>query len=327
MSSVVSIGRRDAVGFGLETTAGTAVTPAVWERQSKLTLDQKTTVAEGKTAIYRVEDKTDSAVTEEWAEGSLEGRVSDITAGYLLKNIFGTCGAALHAGETTVYDNTFTVLQTSPCPTLTFARVNPTAGSFRYAFGNLSEYALDVKAGDWVNYTAKVSTNARASASDTPAFVTNNNFTSKHTVVKIASNVAGLPGATALQVKSLKLTIGRKVDKFTPLGQIDPAAWDNESFTVSGELVLRYTDTTMEALGIANTAQAMSIALTNTDITIGSTTHPTLTFTAPQVRFKPVTLDDNLEQVLNQTVQFSCELNTTAGYMLQAVLTNTQNSY
>jgi hypothetical protein len=128
-------------------------------------------------------------------------------------------------------------------------------------------------------------------------------------------------------VKSLKLKIARKADRFTPLGAIDPAAFDAQSWGVTGELVLRYTDTTLDALGLANTRQAMSIAIANTDVTIGTAANPSLTFTAPKVRLSPIKLDDNLDQVVNQTIPFTCELDTTAGYMLQAILTNTQNGY
>lgn len=328
MSSVPFIGRRDAIGVGLEATAGTDVAPQAWQRHLKLNLDQKTTRAENKSAIYRIEDISDSAVTEEWAEGSINGKITDLTHGYFLANMFGTNAATLHPGETIVYDNTFSVNQSNTVPTLTFARVNPNAGSKRYAFGNISDYELDVKAGDWAQFTAKINSNVGATASDTAAYVTTENeFTSKHVVVKNASTISGLTGATALQVKSLKLSIARKWDRFTPLGQIDPAAWDSESFGVTGELVLRYTDTTLEGLGLANTLQAMSIALTNTDTTIGSATHPSLTFTMPQVRFMPITLDDNLDKVINQTVKFTAEFNTANSYMIQAVLTNLQNGY
>ena len=110
------IGRRDSVGLGIEATSGTAVAPQVWEKQTKLDLDQATTVAQDKSALGRIEDIHDSAVTEEWAEGSLAGRIHDLSFGYLLVNMLGTPTAAAHAGESVVYDNTFTLLQTAPTP-------------------------------------------------------------------------------------------------------------------------------------------------------------------------------------------------------------------
>lgn len=324
--SNIFIGRRDSVGFGIEATAGTAVAPQVWEKQLKLTLDQKTTVQKDTSALGRIEDVHDSAVTEEWADGSLNGRIHDLSVGYLLLNMFGTCAAAAHPSETVVYDNTFTVLQTAPPPSLTFTRLNPNVTG-RYAMGTQTDFQIDATSGGFVEYTSTIVSKVRATSSDTATYVAQNGFTSKHVVVKLANNVSGLTGATALQLKSVKLKISRKADRFTPLGQIDPASFDPEAFSVSGEIVLRYTDTTLEALGLGNTLQAMSIAITNTDTTIGTGSNPALVFTAPQTKLMPITLDNNLDQTMNQTIAFNCELSTSVGYMLQAVLTNTQNGY
>jgi hypothetical protein len=326
MPSGAFIGRRDSIGVGKETTSGTAVAPTSWQRHLKLALDPKTTVAQNTSAMGRVEDINDSLVTEEWYEGSINGKVTDLAHGLFLLNMFGACTPTLHAGETTVYDNTFSVLQSNTPPTLTFARVNQNA-SRRHAMGTQTDYELDVKTGGWVEFTSTVMTKVGTTSSDTVSFAAENEFTSKHVTVKLASTTAGLTGATALQVKSLKLKIARKADRFTPLGAIDPAAFDAQSWGVTGELVLRYTDTTLDALGLANTRQAMSIAIVNNDVTIGTAANPALTFTAPKVRLDPIKLDDNLDQVLNQTVPFTCELDTAAGYMLQAILTNTQNGY
>jgi hypothetical protein len=246
---------------------------------------------------------------------------------FIGNNIFGTCVPALHAGETTVYDNTFTTNQNQVgVPTLTFARVNPVV-SRRYAFGNLVDYQLDAKTGGYVTFNGSVMANAGASASDTATYTSENLFTSKHVTAKYASTVSGLTGASALPLKSVQLKIARKLDRFTPLGVIDPTAWDTGTWSVSGQFVLRYTDTTLEAIALANTLEAMSISIANTDVTIGSTTHPTLTFTMPQVRFTPITLDTNLDQVMSQTINFTAELSQSATYMAQAVLTNTKNGY
>jgi hypothetical protein len=320
------IGRRESIGVGIETAPGTAVAPQSFQRHLALTLDQKTTVAQNKSAMGRIEDINDSAVTEEWSEGSVNGKVTDLTFGYFLLNMFGTDTATIHATETTVYDNLFTVLQTSPPPSLTFCRVNPIQ-TRRYALGYQSSLEIDIKQNDWVQFTSTIVAKNGTNATDTAAYVAEREFTSKHVTTKIATNIAGLTAATPLQIKSLKLKLDRKQDRFTPVGAIDPVSFDSEAFTVTGSFVLRYTDTTLEALGLANTAQAMSIAIVNTDTTIGTAANPGVTFTLPQVRLAPVTLDNTLDQVLSQTINFTAEINLTAGYMIQALLTNTQNGY
>jgi hypothetical protein len=325
MSSTPFIGRRESVGFGIEANPGTAVAPQAWQRHLALTLDPVTTVTQNKSAMGRIEDINDSAVTEESAAGSLNGKITDISVGYLLLNMLGSCTATAHPSETTVYDNAFSVLQGTP-PSLTFVRSNPVETN-RYALGYQSDFELDVKQQDWAQFTSTIVARIGATSTDTAAYATEHEFTSKHVTVKVASNVAGLTGATGLQLKSLKLKIGRKQTSFTPVGTIDPVAFDAESFGVTGSFVLRYTDTTLENIGIANTRQALSIALVNTDVTIGTATNPSLTFVLPQVELDPGKLDNNLDQVLNKTFTFTGELSVSAGNMITATLTNTQNGY
>lgn len=438
MSNNPFIGRRDAIGVGIEVTAGTGVVPQSWQRHLALTLDPKTTVVQNTSAMGRVENINDSAVTEQWMDGSINGKVTDLTIGYFLLNIFGLIASATHSGESIVYDNTFTVAQAVVPPYLTFARSNPVR-SRRFALGQLTDFEIDVKQNDWVQFTSTVTSKMGQSSTETVAFnAAEHEFTSKHVNLKLASTVAGLtaaslaapvlntattattggtlaattyfyvltalnangetlqsneisrvttgststvshswsavagatgyklyrstatttetllttlgavtsytdtgaltPGAavpptanttavTPAQIKSIKLKISRKNERFTPLGVIDPTSFDPDAWGVTGTIVARYTDTVLEDIAMANTAQAMSLAIVNTDTTIGTSTNPALTFTAPQIRLAPQTLDNKLDQTLSQTFNFTGELSLAAGYMLQAVLTNTQNGY
>ncbi len=289
-----------------------------------LSLNDKTTVAEDKSALDRVEDISDSEVTEEYAVLKLKGEVTDISIGYLLNNIFGSFSSALHSSETAVWDNTFSTNQNNSPVTHTFVRSNP-AATRRYARGTLSDFQIDVKAGGFVEFTADGMANVAVTSTDTPAYTAENRFTSKYVSVKLASSLAGLPGATATNLISLTLKITRKATPYTPLGGIDPLQFETESWGVTGSLVRRYEDTVLETTALDNTIQALQIAIVNTDVTIGTASHPALTFTAPQARLKPVTVDTNLDKPLTETIDFTGELSLSAGYMLQAVLTDTQN--
>jgi hypothetical protein len=157
--------------------------------------------------------------------------------------------------------------------------------------------------------------------------VAENSFTSKHVSVKIASTTGGLSGASALSIKNLRLTISRETMKYYPHGAIDPAAINIGPFSVEGELVLRYDANTLENLWFANTQQALQISLVNGDVTIGAAAHPGLVFTLPKVRLNTFDMSDDLDEIVEQTVGFTAELDVSAGYMIRGVLTNTQASY
>lgn len=317
------IGRRESIGIGKESTPGTSVAPSFWQPHLSLKLKRDTDVAQNLSAMGVEDEVNDSVVVDQWAEGPLDGKITDITFGLLLLNMFGSESSAVK--ETTAYNHTFTKNNASVPPYLTFCRVSPVA-TRRYALGCQTDLQIEASQRGFVTFTSGITSKTGATASDTPAYTDENEFSSKHVHVKIASNTAGLSGATDLDLKSVKLKIEHKRDRHTPLGVIDPTAFDPLEWKVTGEVVLRYTDTTIEDLGAANTRQAMSISLINNDVTIGASSNPSLVFTMPKVKFSPIDLDDNLNQVINQTVPFVAELDQIAGYTIQAVLTNTRNT-
>lgn len=322
------IGRRESVGIGLETTAGTAVSAAAWYPHLAITLDNKTNVVNNTSALGRIEDINDSAVVEQWMEGSINGKIYGKSFGYFLSNMFGTPTAAAHAGETIVYDNTYAVQQqTSSIKPLTFTRVNPVV-TRQYAYGMQSDMEIGVTQQDWAMFTSSIQSKVGVSGSGTASYTANEpEFTSKDATLKFAANLAGLTGATAVDFKSIKLKISRKLERYTPVGAIDPTSFDVDAFSVTGTITARYTDTVLEAIALANTAQAMSFTLKNNGITLGTATNPTLTFTCPKVRLEPQTLDNKLDQTLTQTFNFRAELSLSDGYMIQALLVSTQNGY
>jgi hypothetical protein len=320
------LGRKVAVGLGVETTPGTSVAPTTWIRLLNPDFHDMPTFIDNKSGLGRVEDSDDQALVKQMASGKLEGKITDISIGYILANIFGSWSSALHAGETTVYDATFVTSQSSTPPALTIVKKDGVENK-RYSLGTLGDCEFSAVAGDWAKFTATAMSKIGVTGTDVPAFVVENEFTSKYITVKLAANIAGLGAALAIPLVSFKLKIDRKPADFTPLGAIDPAVFDTTSWTVTGEMVLRYDAATYHDLTFANTPQALSIALVNSDTTIGSTSKPGLVFTAPRARLNTWSVDSSLDKVIDQTIGFKANLDLTSGYMLQAVLTNTKATY
>lgn len=320
------IGRKVSVGLGFETTPGTAVAPSTWIRTTNPDFHDQPTFIENNSALGRVEDSDDQALVKQLASGKLEGDMSDLSIGYLLANIFGTWASAAHPSETTVYDTTFTTSQSNTPPTLTIVKKDGVENK-RYALGTIADVEFACTAGAWATFSASAMAKLGVAGTDTPAYVAENNWTSKHISIKLANNIAGLTGATPIQAVSFKLKIDRKPSDFTPLGAIDPVVFDTTAWVVTGEMVLRYDAATYHDLTFNNTQQALQISLINSDKTIGTASNPTLTFTAPKARLNTWSVNSNLDQAIDQTVGFKCNLDTTAGYMLQALLTNTKSTY
>lgn len=320
------IGRRVALGIGKETTRGTVVAPNYWFRHLSLDFMKKAKSIQNESAMNRVEKVNDSALVQEWSEGKLAGKITDIGIGYLLDNIFGTTNSAAHAGETVVYDHTMTINQVQQPPTLTFSRSDPNIGR-QHAFGVVSSLEIDAQAGDWVKISADLKAAKGATSTPTVSYVVENEFTSKHITAKLAANAAGITAAPAIKAKSLKLKIDRKAEPYFGFGSTDIQEMYTGAYEITGEVVLIYSDTTYENMYYNNTKQYLQLSMANTDVTIGATSNPTLVFKAPQARITDFGMSNDLDKVVEQTLSFYMEFSVADTAALTAVLTNTKSNY
>src|SRR4051794_40480486 len=181
-------GRNVAVGLGIETTPGTAVAPTLWMRHMKLGFQRKTTTIQNESAMGRNEKVNDSAVVETWAEGNLEGKVYDLSIGYLLYNMFGTLVTSDNAdANAIVKDHTVDIASGNVAKTLTVTRVDPVS-TRRHGMATLESLEFTSETGGWVMVNGALQALPGTTASDVAAYVAENSFTHKHLVVKIAAS-------------------------------------------------------------------------------------------------------------------------------------------
>jgi len=282
-------------------------------------INTKLTVEENESAIGVVDRVSDSDIVSKHVEGKLGGNVSSKSIGYLLLGMWGTVSTG--SPVTGYYPHTFSVRQSSVPTTLTIARSTPLA-SQRFAYGTVESFDMDAQAGKYIKVSSAIKARIGATSTETPAFVGETLFTSRHITVKTAANVAGLGAASAISASSVKLSVSRGADAFVALGDnttIPAVEFNSGAFEAKGELVVRMTDTQYETDFLANTIKAMSVSLVN-----GS---DTLVFTAAQVRYRELEKSSDLNGVITATIQFFCEYNTTAAASITPVLTNTNTSY
>jgi hypothetical protein len=311
------IGRREAIGFGIETTPGTSVAPTNWMRWLDQDIQSKTTIVENDSAMGVVQKVNDSAIVEKFAEGKIGGKVTDVSIGYLLYGFFGTISNGAAVGG--IYPHTFSTNASTIPTALTIGHVTPLKNQ-RYSYGTVESLEISAEAGGWVQCAASVKARVGATASDTPAVSTTElEFTSKSVTVKIAANVAGLGAALAVSAKSVKVTLERPSEAYFPLGVDDLPEFERGSSEVKGELVIRYTDTQFETDYLANTSHAMSIVIAN-----GTTN---LTLTASQVKYRELAKNVDKDKVVTATLQFTCEFDNTLGSAIVPVLNNATAAY
>ncbi|MFC8008934.1 phage tail tube protein [Streptomyces cinereoruber] len=315
-TSDVYIGRREAVGVGIESTPGTAVAPQIWVRWLEQSIQNKTEVLENESAIGVVDRVEGSAVAYKWAEGSIEGKITIQSFGFFLLGMLGSVSTGSPTGG--VYPHTFTMNQSSVPKTLTFARSGPLV-SERHSYGTIESLEITAETGAYVMMTADVKARVGASSSETVAILDEKEFVPKHVVLKLAATTGDLAAASAVKARSVTLRLERPSEKFDPLGTETAPEFDRGAYEVSGEFVVRMTDTQYETDFLANTIKAMSISLTNSGEGI--------VFTGSKVRYRELETTRDRDNIVTATVQFFCEYDTSVSTSLTTVLSNTRATY
>lgn len=326
MSNSVESGRKIAVGLAKETVRGTAATAAYWVPQTSINFQNKNKQIQDTSVFGTLDKVSNTDVVEEWSEGKISGLVRDRSFGLLLLGIFGSSASVVKGGESIVYNTTFSQNQSNTPQSLTVTRFD-TNSDLQYARGMEKSLDITSEIGKYVEFETDLYASKGTTNSDTVSYTAENRFKTKYATAKMASTVGGLSGATAIPMKSLKLSYKRNINPDYIFASNDPDEFYNTEFDVTGSFTLLYADNTYENLYYNNTIQALQLQLQNTDVTIGSSSNPTLLLQFPQLTLSTWDIDQAPDKMVMQTIGFQGALNLSAGYQATAVLTNLVTGY
>lgn len=320
-------GRKISVGIGKETARGTSVAPSYWVKHLETDFLNKIEKIYNESAIGVLDKYSSAENVKEWAEGKLEGKVTDKAFGLILSALFGGNPTSVQQATSGVYDHTYATSQLNTGTSLTVTRKDGNTNK-RYPLAVLNKLDIECVVGEWVKFSAEFISKKGVTGSDTVAYVAENEFVPKNVTVKLAANTAGLGAATAIPVKSFKLSMERSVEPYFVMGSNDPNEIYNQEFEVKGDMTLRYTDTTYEDLWVANTSRACLLDIKNTGVVIGTgSANPQLQFTLPEVKLSEWEIDQSKDKIVEQTVGIQGLYNVAAAASLSAVFTNTVATY
>lgn len=311
------IGRREAIGLGVEATPGTGVAAQTWLRWLDQDIQPKTNVVENESAMGVVDRVNDSEITNKWAEGTIGGKVTVESVGFLMLGMFGEVVSTSPDGDG-IATHTFSVKQSSEPTALSIIRVSPLK-SERFSYGTVESFELEAETGGYVTVSSAIKARVGETVTDTVALVEEAEFTSKHITIKTAANVAGLAGAPVIKARSLKLNAERPSTPFDPLGTDDQPEFDLGAFEAKGEFVVRATSTEYEEAYLANTRFALQVSMVNEN--------ESLTFTASKVRFRELESSRDRDDIVTATIQYFCEFDTSTNSSVVPVLKNKRASY
>lgn len=323
------IGRLFALGLAKESSRGTAQSSATyWLPYDDISFDEKFDNAVADQAVGVIENAIAEYRVKNYADGTFKLPMVDQSTGLLFLSLLGSQAVATHAGESAVYDHTFTVGESAQHPSVTLFIHDPLSGTdYSHANGVIHKMDIDAELKKFVQLSCSARAQKGASQSSfSPSLLSENRFLPQYMTFKYATTVSGLSSATAIALKSMKLSVDANIEDQEVLGSVSPADFLNREFKVEGQLEAIYqnlTDFKNTALATPNVGQAMLIDLKNTDVTIGSATNPELKITLNQVYFSEYSRPIKIKDLVYQTVKFRGTYKLADSAMITVLLTNT----
>lgn len=324
------IGKIVNVGIAKESTRGTAPGSATfWLQKSEADFVEKRELADRDMSVGVIEDVVGADVVKQYAEGSIGMPMTDKSVGLLLFSALGSLSTAANSPESGTHTHTITVGQSAQHQSLAVYLDDALgAQDYTYALGVVTSLELDYQRGKYVTIKANLKSKKGATGTHTPSFTAENLFRPHDLTFKLATNLAGLAGASAMSIKSLNLKMDNNTEDDDVLGSAEPADFLNKQFSIEGSFEAIWQNTTdFYAQFLAGTAKAMRIQLENLDVTIGTTTHPKLTIDLAAVYFKELTRAFNVGDVVMQTIGFKATYSLSDAKAVTIALINGTASY
>lgn len=221
------IGRLFSLGLAKETTRGTAIGSASYwlpfddvgfdEKYDNAIADQAVGVIENAIAEYRVKN---------YADGTFKLPLVDQSAGLLFYSLFGGYAHGTHAGESVVYDHTFTPGESAQHQSLTMFIHDPLASQdYSHANGVIHKMDIDAELKKFVELSVSArAQKGAAQSSFTPSILSENRFLPQYMTFSSAPTTAGVNGTltatgtaattihvTGLSINTNLLNVGMRV--------------------------------------------------------------------------------------------------------------------
>lgn len=321
------IGRLIKLGIGKETVRGSVASASYWLPITKVEHGDKAEYAMNEAGYGTIVDSVGGEVVKNYGEGGFSALIGDKHFGLILYALFGAISSGARiAPNADVYDHTFTLQEGAQHQSLTIG-VDEANGDYQFPLSVLNSLELKFETMKLLEYVASFKSKKGASATLTSALPAENIFRPQDFHFYIATNLAGLAGASEIAVKSCNLKIEKEVEDQDSLGSVEPTDILNKQVKITGSITLVWDAETYKNYVLAGTTKAVRIKLTDAGAIIGSGLNPELIIDLAKCVFNDFSRDTALGNIVMQTIGFKAVYSTTDSKVGQAVLTNIVASY
>lgn len=322
------IGAIVSFGYGQEEVRGTAVAPTRWLGKYDFSFTPKSDKIMNKSAYNHLAINSGMNTIRQYGEGDVTAKIFDKAIGDFLKMVAGQEPVSTPVvGQSGVVDHVFTLLNTNGHPSYTLAVKEGGVTDNRYPGAILSSLSLDVAVDDYAKMTAGFISEIGASATNTPAFTQENEFTPSHASIKVVAKGGDLDGATEIaDVRSASLKFNKNPIRKETIGdkKVNPR---NGRMEITGQLEIYYNSTTFRDYCKNDTALAMRLEIENTDVTIGTSAHPTITIDLPFMMIETWEPDFGADNLVLQTLTIHGLYDAATGDFVDMTVRNKEANY
>lgn len=309
-------GRKVSLGIGLEATRGTSVAPEYWYPHLDLTLNDKDTPLYNESGMGTIIKNNEKHTVLVEGEGTASGKMYIKGIYYFLALVFGQKATTTAvSGDTDAKSHKFSLLNSNQHLSATLALKEPNL-DVRFPYVLPESFTITWSPGEYPKIEFPVKSRRSASAANTVAYIVDKEFLPKHAQLRIADDLAGLAGASALtDIKSFSITFNKTLEtqQTMPTSSPDELTYSdifNTDFEVTGSIEKLYNDTTYRGYALNDTIKAMQFSLIDPANLAGETTPTSLSIDLSRVAFDSREPAYGLSGISTETINFAMLLDT-----------------
>lgn len=322
------IWRQISVGFGKESTRGTAVAPTIWYPKTTLDFDEKIETIIDESAMWIKVKGQDLDVIKRTGEWSIEGLVRINSIWLLLLNVLWKV-TTTELSAWNAYNHKFEIENANISPSLTIWIDEPN-GDYSFPLAMISSLTVSAKIWEYVTVSADFKSKKWETATHTATFSdTDYKFSARHSLFKIADNLAGLSWASGACVEMFEITIAKAMEEeFCLNNWIDLGDQIDWAFEITWSIVAVFKDeTSYKNTALAGSYKAMELKLEDTNIDLWGTNYPTVDITLPKIAFTDYGREKGNDWTVKQNLWFVALHDITSWKAIEINVVNSTSAY
>jgi len=322
------IGRQINVGFWKETTRWTAVAPSIWYPKTNLDFDEKIETAIDESSIGTKVKGMDLDVIKRTGEWSIEGLARVNSIWLLLLNVLWKV-TTTELDPNNAYNHKLEIDNVNTSPSLSIWIQEPN-GDYNFPLAMISSITISAKIWEYISISMDFKSKKWETANHTVVYDDKDyKFSARHSLFKMATDLAGLSGATGSCIEMFEITIAKTMEETFCLNSgIDLGDLIDWTYEITWSIVAVFDDeTTYKNVALAGDYRAMQMKLADTNIDLGAGNNPTIDITLPKVAFTDYGREKGNDWTVKQNLWFVALNDIVSGKAIEINVVNSITSY